>query len=222
MASNERTYIPAAGHDWLLPFYDPVVKLMGGESVHRELIDQAHLHAGQRILEIGCGTGNLTILVKALYPAVEVVGLDPDPRALERARRKADRQQVSVQLDRGFSDRLPYAEESFDRVLSALMFHHLERDEKKQTLYEVRRVLRAGGSLHVLDFGGAHDRSDGFLAQLLHRSEHARDNSRDTILTLMREAGFADPGEVTHRRTIFGRIFYFHASQPRRLAPGAV
>ena len=222
MAQVERTYISAAGHDWLLPFYDPIVKLMGGESAHRQLIDQARLQPGQRILEIGCGTGSLTILVKALYPAVEVVGLDPDPKALERARRKADRQQVSVELDRGFADGLHYADESYDRVLSAFMFHHLKRDEKKQTLHEIRRVLRPGGSLHLLDLGGAHDRSDGFLAHLLHRSEHVRDNTGDTILTLMREAGFADPTELTHQRTIFGRIFYFHASQPGRSATGAV
>ena len=216
MPRAQRTYIPAAGHDWLLPFYDPFVKLMRGALAHRQLIDQAHLQPGQRILEIGCGTGNLTILVKTLYPAIEVVGLDPDPKALDRARRKADRQRVSVELDRGFSDELQYPDVSFDRVLSAFMFHHLKRDEKKQSLHEIRRVLRPGGSLHLLDFGGAHDRSDGFLAHLLHRSEHVRDNSGDTILTLMREAGFADPTEVAQQRTLFGRIFYYHAAQPRR------
>ncbi len=216
MAQAERRYIPAAGHDWLLPFYDPFVKLLGGESAHRQLIDQARLQPGQRILEIGCGTGSLTTLVKRLHPAVEVVGLDPDPKALDRARRKADRQRVSVQLDRGFADELHYPGESYDRVLSAFMFHHLERGEKKQSLHEIRRVLKSGGSLHLLDFGGAHDRSDGFLAHLLHRSEHLRDNSGDTILTLMREAGFADPAEVAHQRTIFGRIFYYDAPQPRR------
>jgi ubiquinone/menaquinone biosynthesis C-methylase UbiE len=219
MAQVQRTYIPAAGHDWLLPFYDPFVKLMGGESAHRQLIDQTRLQPGQRILEIGCGTGNLTILLKTLHPAVEVVGLDPDPRALDRARRKAARQQVSVQLDRGFSDELHYPDESYDRVLSAFMFHHLERDGKKQTLHAIRRVLRPGGSLHLVDFGGAHG---SLLGHLFHRSEQVWDNSGDTILTLMREAGFADPAQVAQQRTIFGRIFYYHAFQPRCSNTGAV
>ena len=222
MSEADRTYIPAAGHDWLLPFYDPLVKLMGGGSAHRQLIDQAHLQPGQRILEIGCGTGTLTILVKTLHPAVEIVGLDPDPKALDRARRKADRQQVSLRLDRGFSDELPYPDGSYDRVLSAFMFHHLKRDEKEQSLHEIRRVLRPGGSLHLLDFRGAHDRSHGFLAHLFHRSEHVRDNSGDTILALMRQAGLDDRTEVAHQRTIFGRISYYHASQPRRSGMGAV
>lgn len=224
MPQAQRTFVPAAGHDCLLPFYDPVLKLMGGESAHRQLIDQAHLQPGQRLLEIGCGTGNLTTLVKTLYPGVEVVGLDPDPKALERARRKAGRQRVSIELDRGFSDELHYPDESYDRVLSALMFHHLNRDEKKRSLHEIHRVLRSAGSLHLLDFGGAHDRSDGFLAHLLQRSEHLRDNSRDTILTLMREASFADPTELLQQRTIFGRIFFYRASKPRRseTAPASV
>ena len=216
MSEADRTYIPAAGHDWLLPLYDPLVKLMGAESAHRQLIDQADLEPGQRILEIGCGTGNVTILVKTLYPAVEIVGLDPDRKALDRARRKADRQRVSIQLDRGFSDELQYPDESYDRVLSAFMFHHLTRDEKEQSLREIRRVLRPGGSLHLLDFGGAHDRSGGFIAHLLHGREHLRDNSANTILTLMWQAGLDHPREVAHQRTVFGRIFYYHASQPPR------
>jgi len=212
----QRTYIPAAGHDWLLPLYDPFVRLMGGESAHRQLIDQAQLQPGQRVVEIGCGTGNLTMLVKALHPAVEVVGLDPDPKALDRARCKADRQRVVLQLDRGFSDELPYPNESYDRVLSAFMFHHLSRDERRQTLHEVRRVLRPGGSLHVLDFGRTHDRSGGILAHLLHRGERLRDNSAETILGLMQEVGFVHPTEAAHRRTVLGRIFFCHAFQPRR------
>jgi cyclopropane fatty-acyl-phospholipid synthase-like methyltransferase len=222
MSEADRTYIPAAGRDWLLPLYDPVVKLMGGESAHRQLIDQADLQPGQRILEIGCGTGNLTILVKTRYPAVDIVGVDPDPKALDRARRKADRQRVSVQLDRGFSDDLHYPDESYDRVLSAFMFHHLERDEKKRSLREIRRVLKPGGSLHLLDFGWGHDHSNGFLARLLHRSDHVRDDSGETIVALMRQAGLDDPAEVAHQRTIFGRIFFYHASQPRPAETGAV
>lgn len=188
------------------------MKLLGTASAHRRLVAQAQLQPGQRILEIGCGTGNLTILVKLLYPAVEVVGLDPDPKALARACRKAERQGVSIQLDRGFSEALPYPDRSYDRVLSAFMFHHLTRDEKQQSLHELWRVLKPSGSLHVLDFGGGHNGSDGLVARLLHRSERLRENSSDTILTLMREAGFVDPTEVAHQRTILGRIFYYQAS----------
>ncbi|MGH7787028.1 MAG: class I SAM-dependent methyltransferase [Candidatus Binatia bacterium] len=220
MPQTQRSYVPAAGHDWLLPFYDPITKVMGGESLHRQLIDQAQLQPGQRVLEIGCGTGSLTTLVKRLCPAVDVVGLDPDPKALDRARRKAERYRVSIALDRGFSDALHYPDASYDRVLSALMFHHLDRDEKMQSLSEVRRVLKPNGSLHLLDFGGTGDRSDGFLAHLLHRSEHLRDSTGEAVLSLMRAAGFADATEVAQQRTIFGRIACYRAVKPPAVGTG--
>ena len=211
--TTRRTYLPAAGHDWFLPLYDPFVKLVGGDRARRALLEQAEMRPGQRVLDVGCGTGSLVVLIKRLRSDVDVVGLDPDPKALARARQKAEREGASIRLDRGFSDELHYPTDSFDRVLSALMFHHLDRDQKKRSLREIRRVLKAGGSLHLLDFGGTHDHSEGFLAHLLRRSEHLGDNSGDTILTLMREVGLADPTEVSQRRTIFGRIFYYQASE---------
>ena len=212
MEEPRKTYIPGMRHDWLLPLYDPLQKLLGFESIHRQLVDQVNIQPGHRVLEIGCGTGNLLILIKRLHPQAEVVGLDPDPKALASARRKAGREALPVQLDRGFAEELPYPDASFDRVFSAFMFHHLEPDEKEKTLHEARRVLKPGGSLHLLDFGGAKVRSDGFIARLQHRTERLRDNFGDRIPTLMREAGFANSTEVAHRVTIFGRVTYYRAT----------
>src|SRR5215213_5871197 len=208
MEEPRKSYLPGMGHDWLLPLYDPLQKLLGFESIHRQLVDQADIRPKHRVIEIGCGTGNLSILIKRLHPQAEVVGLDPDPKALARARRKAEREALSVQLDRAFAEELPYPDASFDRVVSALMFHHLEPDEKEKAL----RVLKPNASLHLLDFGGAKVQSDGFIARLQHRSERLRDNFGDRIPTLMREAGFADPTEVAHRITIFGRVTYYRAT----------
>jgi ubiquinone/menaquinone biosynthesis C-methylase UbiE len=154
MGEPRRVYVPAAGHHWFLPLYDPLVKLLGGDQAMRALLDQAAIRPGHRVLDIGCGTGSLVTLIKRLHPDVDVVGLDPDPKALARGKRKAERAAVSIQLDQGFSDELPYPEASFDRVFSSFMFHHLQPDEKEKTLREVRRVLKPGGSLHLLDFGG--------------------------------------------------------------------
>jgi len=212
MEELRKTYLPGMGHDWLLPLYDPLQKLLGFESIHRQLVDQAAIRPNHRVIEIGCGTGNLSIFIKRLHPQAEVVGLDPDPKALARARRKAERDALSVQLDRGYAEELPYPDASFDRVFSAFMFHHLEADEKEETLQEARRVLKPSGSLHLVDFGGAKARSDGFIARLQHRSKRLRDNFGDHIPTLMREAGFADPTEVAHRIMIFGRVTHYRAT----------
>lgn len=213
---HRKTYVPGLGHDRLLPLYDPLCRLLGMAKVHRPLVDQAGIRPGQRVLEIGCGTGNLALLVKRLHPDAEVVGLDPDPRALARARRKSERKALSVQLDRGFAEQLPYPDGSFDRVFSAFMFHHLGPDEKERALREVRRVLKPGSSLHLLDLGGEKAPSDGFMARLSHRNELLHDNFGDRIPTLMREAGFADPTEVAHRvRRVLGRVTYYRAVVPR-------
>src|SRR5262245_34037787 len=165
MSETARTYLPAAGRDWALPLYDPFVRLLGGDAARAVLLEQAALQAGHRVLDIGCGTGTLAVLIKHKYPEVEVVGLDPDPKALARAARKARRAALSIQLDRGFADQLPYAEGSFDRVFSSFMLHHVEGDAKAATLREVCRVLKSGARLHLLDFATSHSHSPGRISR---------------------------------------------------------
>ena len=217
MREHRRTFLPAAGRDWLLPLYDTFVKLLGGDAARAELLAQADMRSPARILEIGCGTGSLVILIKRLHPDVEVVGLDPDPRALTRGRRKAARAGVSVQFEEGFSDTLPYPAESFDLVFSSFMFHHLRTDEQEKTLREVRRVLKPGGCLHLLDFVGQafHPHGvHGFLARVVHgagRPGHSHDRP---ILALMSEAGFADSKDISRRATPIGRVAYYRAFVP--------
>ena len=209
---HRRTYLPAAGHDWFLPLYDPFVKLVGGDRARRALLEQAGVRSGQRVLDVGCGTGTLAVLIKRLHPDVDVVGLDPDPKALARARRKAEREAVSIRLDRGFSDELPYSAASFDLVFSSLMFHHLSAEEKGPTLREIRRVLRPGGFLHLLDFGGRESGAQGLLARLLHSHACLADNTEDGIRTLMKEAGLANAQKVGQQSMLFARLAYYRAS----------
>ena len=213
MEKQARSYLPAAGHDWLLPLYDPLQWLFRAEASRRQLLEQASIEPKHRVLDIGCGTGDMVVLVSRLYPEVEVVGLDPDPKALARARRKAERAGVTVRFDPGFSDELPYADASFDRVLSSFMLHHVEQDAKAKTLSEVRRVLKPGGSFHILDFASDGSHHEGLLARLLHGAAHDRSNF-DQIPTLMREAGFASSKEIAHRRSVIGRIAFYAATAP--------
>lgn len=138
----QRTYLPGMDLHWLLPAYDPLTRLLGMPAAHRRLIDQVDLRPGQRVLEVGCGTGNLALQLKRLHPGVEMIGLDPDPRALARAARKARRARLPVRWDRGFAEQLPSEDDGLDHVLSAFMFHHLQAGERLAMLREIRRVLR--------------------------------------------------------------------------------
>ena len=104
---QQRGYLPGMGFDWLLPLYDPFTRLLGIQAAHQQLAEQAELESARRVLEIGCGTGNLALLVKRMRPQLDVVGLDPDPKALARADRKARRAGLSLELDRGNRGRTP-------------------------------------------------------------------------------------------------------------------
>ena len=160
-------------------------------------------------------TGTLAMLIKRLHPDVDVVGLDPNPKAPARAKRKAERSAVSIRLDQGFSHELPYPEASFDRVFSTFMFHYLMGDEGEKTFYEVRRVLTPGGSLHMLDFMGTDASSHGPLARYFHSSHRLKDNTEERILTLMNRAGFISCEKVTEGAMLFGSLrIAYHASAP--------
>jgi SAM-dependent methyltransferase len=208
----ERRYLPAAGKSWLLPLYDPLTRLIGAGAAHRKLAEQAGLGSARRVLEIGCGTGNLVLLVKRMDPQLEVTGLDPDPKALARAARKARRAGLALQLDRGFADQLPYPDGCYDRVLSSLMFHHLDADQRVASLREVRRVLRPGGSLHLMDFGGESHHLHG-LTRLARRSRTLQDNWDDRIPVLLREAGFSDFTEAGQLTNPVGRLTFYRAGR---------
>jgi ubiquinone/menaquinone biosynthesis C-methylase UbiE len=213
MTDHPRHFVPAAGHDWLLPLYDPLQRLLGGDAARRRMVELAEIAPGHRVLDIGCGTGSLAALIAKRHPRVEIVGLDPDPKALARARRKCDRA-GTVALDIGYSDALPYPDASFDRVLSSFMFHHLEAEAKLGTLSEAMRILAPGGALHLLDFGGTAENTHGLLGHLFHSAEHLRENFEGGIPALMREMGFAEAEEIDHRSSWIGRITYVRGRPP--------
>jgi ubiquinone/menaquinone biosynthesis C-methylase UbiE len=201
------------GVDWLLPLYDPITTLVGLDHARQELLRQADLHPGNRVLDIGCGTGSLVVLAKTSYPSVDVVGVDPDDRALARAARKARGAGASVQFDRGLSDALDYPDGTFDRVLSSFMFHHLGRDEKARTLREVRRVLRDDGRLHLLDFGGEDSAGRRSRLPRLHSHHRLADNDDSTILRLLEDAGFRNCMKTGEHTLLggFARTVYYRA-----------
>ena len=210
---SQREFFPAAGHDLFLPVYDPIVNLMGFDRARQELISTANIEPGHHVLDIGCGTGTLVVKLKRRYPSAHVVGIDPDPKVLRRARIKATRAAVSVQLDPGFADQLPYKDDSFDRVFSSFMFHHLEEQERESMLREVLRVLKVDGSLHLVDFI-ADDASHGFFDRLFQAHARMRDNRNATILELMRRVGLTNAAKINDGSMLFGllRTAYYQAS----------
>ena len=208
-------YIPALGSDWLTPLYDPLLRwVMQEDTFKRDLVRRAQIRTGQRVLDLGCGTGTLTILVKQTHPGAEVVGLDGDPEILEIARAKAAKAGVDVVLDDGMAYQLPYADQSFDRVLSSLVFHHLTRENKRRALRETFRVLRPGGEVLVVDFGKPHNAYASLLALIIRRLEQASDNIKGLLPEMFRNAGFEQVEELARFTTMFGTLSFYRGRKP--------
>lgn len=207
---DRQAFVPAMGRDGLLPLYDVVARLAGARGMYRAVVDAAQLRPGLRLLDVGSGTGTLAVAVGRRHPDVEVVGLDPDGRALDRARRKAARAGVAVRFDRGYAQELPYPGGSFDRVLSSLMFHHLGRGAKSGMLAEVRRVLAPGGQLLLADIDGPVG-VHGVLARRTGRAPRMH-GDLGAIDGLMTAAGLAEPTEIGRVGTWLGQVTLFRAS----------
>lgn len=218
MPTESRGYLPALRFPALTRIYDPVVALTTRERRFKDLlIEQAAPAPGQRILDLGCGTGTLAIQVKRREPGAEVVGLDADPEMLGRAREKAERAGVELTLTEGFSNELPFEDDSFDRVLSTLFFHHLDPEPKRQTAREIARILRRGGELHVADWGKPSDpaMAAAFLGiRLLDGFENTADNVRGELPRIFEEAGLKRAEQTDRLRTGLGTLALYRARRP--------
>lgn len=213
--AERREFLPAAGRDVFLPLYDPLVRLMGFDRARQELISQVDIKPDDHILDIGCGTGTFVVELKRRYPNAQVAGLDPDPKALRRAKKKIKRAAVSVRLDEAFADELPYKADAFDRVFSSFMFHHLEEHEKRKTLDEVRRVLKTDGSFHLLDFTADHG-SHGYLNRLVHSHAQLRDNTDERLIQMMSHAGLTNAAKVKEDSLLFGLMHFAYYRAVRK------
>lgn len=150
--------------------YDLLVAtiMLGFEGRFREQqLKLAKLQPGERVLDVGCGTGTLAIAArKHVGASGAVTGIDPAAEMIERASRKARRARADVAFRTAAAEELPFPDASFDVVLSSLMLHHLPRETRRAGVMEVRRVLRPGGRFLAVDFGRPSGAKRGFLARL--------------------------------------------------------
>jgi ubiquinone/menaquinone biosynthesis C-methylase UbiE len=208
-------YLPALRYNWLTSFYDLLMKAFMQEQAFKgRLTEQAQIAPGQRVLDVGCGTGTLTLLIKHTHPHAEVIGIDGDPKILAIARAKAARIEPDVTFEEAMSFELPYPEAHFDRVLSSLFFHHLTRANKESTLAEFHRVLKPGGEVHFADWGRPHNvfmRAPILLVQLLDGFDRVRDNVKGLIPRYLEDAGFVDAEHTDDYATILGTIALYRA-----------
>ena len=186
---------PTHGHliRWA-PSYDLVVTLLtlGRSRVMRQrTVDLAELRPGESVLEVGCGTGAVARAARTRVGlAGQVFGIDPSGEMIAEARRKAARHHVQIDFRVAGIEALPLPHTSVDAALSSLMMHHLPADLKRTGLAEVRRVLKPGGRLVIVDFG----KRRGLLSHLALSAivHHSSEHSVEDLVPVLEDAGFGD------------------------------
>jgi ubiquinone/menaquinone biosynthesis C-methylase UbiE len=138
------------------PQYDIFSNLFGmgvNRPNSRMVVELAKIKPGDKVLDVGCGTGNLTMTAKTTAGASGVVyGIDAAPEMIEVARKKAKQARSDVVFDVGLVEKIPFPDATFDAVINRLVVHHLPDDLKRKAFAEIFRVLKPGGRFLVVDF----------------------------------------------------------------------
>jgi len=172
--------------------YDLLLRVLwrGSERIYREKVVQlAGLGAGESVLDVGCGTGTLAIAAKRrVGPAGKVVGIDASPEMIARARAKAAKAAIDIDFRAAAAEALPFSDGTFDALLSTTVLHCLPDDARRLCIREMTRVLKSGGRLLVVDFGGPGQARRSLMAHL----RHHRDFDLRDIIPELRETGLVD------------------------------
>jgi ubiquinone/menaquinone biosynthesis C-methylase UbiE len=214
---GERDFTPALPLLWA---YDLAIAALTREATWRgALLRQLDPQASDVIADFGCGTGSFLILLGGKARAMRLIGIDPDDRVLQRARRKLEAAGLPAQLSRGYlrDAGTLLADAGVTKIVSSLVFHQVPLAEKRAGLAAIFSALAPGGELHVADYGwqrtwlmkalfGIVQRVDGY--------EDTQPNADGILPFLMKEAGFVRVEETAVIRTLTGSISLYRALRP--------
>jgi ubiquinone/menaquinone biosynthesis C-methylase UbiE len=160
----------------------------------RKQIELSGIRTGEKVLDVGCGTGSLAILAKiAMGESGEAAGIDVAADMISTARRKAERAGLNIDFRVASVDNLPYPDESFDVVTSTMMFHHLPVHVKEKGLKEIHRVLKAQGRFFLCDFLTPHPLTAPLAFLMFIWMSPARYQLFGKLPALIGQHGFAAP-----------------------------
>lgn len=140
---------------WMAGDFGQLARFLAPEA--EEFVARLAIKPGAYVLDVGCGTGNLAI--PAARAGAIVTGADIAPNLLEQARARAAAEGLKIQFDEGDAEALPYADASFDVIVS--MFGAMFAPRPDQAAAELTRVSRADGRIVMANWTPA-----GFIGQM--------------------------------------------------------
>ena len=210
-------FIPALGYDFLSDYYDLAIKLTMPEKKFRnKLVDFVNPQENEKILEFGFGTAQNIIILKQRFPNCNIQGVDIDPKIKSIAEYKLKKYGIKAQLFLYDGNKLPFEDNSFDKVYSSLVFHQLDRITKLKCLLEINRILKPNGELIIGDWGKAKTkwmRFSFYLVQLLDGFKTTTDNVNGLMIKYITDAGFKNALEVDYINTSIGTYSYYKAEK---------
>lgn len=212
---SKTKFIPALGYDFLSDYYDLAIKVTMPEKKFRNrLIDFVDPKENEKILEFGFGTAQNIIILKQRFPNCNVLGVDIDPKIKSIAEYKLNKAGIQVPLFLYDGNKLPFEDNSFDKVYSSLVFHQLDMIAKLKCLLEINRILKPNGELVIGDWGKAKTkwmRFSFYIVQLLDGFKTTNDNVNGLMIKYITDAGFKNVKEIDYINTSIGTYSYYKA-----------
>ncbi|MDI9341899.1 MAG: class I SAM-dependent methyltransferase [Sediminibacterium sp.] len=214
---NQQKYIPALGYNFLTAYYDLAIKItMPEKKFRRFLVEETNPQANEQILEFGFGTGQNLILMQKENPSSKLQGLDIDQKVKNITEHKLEKNHIEIPLHLYDGKMLPFADNSFDKIYSCLVFHQLDTETKLNCLTELNRVLKSNGKLIIADWGKAQNRLMRFtfcFVQLLDGFKTTNDNVKGFMPSFIEKAGFENVVVTKSINTAIGTFSYFKANK---------
>jgi len=195
---KEKKYIPAARFQVLTPLYDALCSILGlGKNYRKRVVKTLQLQrSNAKVLDAGCGTGNLTIDFKQANPRIELYAVDADNEILAVAKERTKKLNLDIKFRQAFLQKLPYKDNFFDVVYSSLVFHHLDTEAKNKAMKEICRVLKNNGKFYLFDFGKPKSRFS-LIAWFAVHLEDGYDNINGNIPSMLLNAGFKNAKKIS-------------------------
>ena len=219
MSDAHRDFVPALGKSGSLDRYDAAIALMTREKRWRsDLLRFAEPRPGERIVDIGCGTGTFAIALKQAARESIVLAVDPDPAVLEIARAKAEVADAEIQWFEAMGDELDSIDalQQCDKIVSSLVLHQCPMDVKEAIAAQMFRLLQPGGTLFIADYGEQRSLLMRMLfrqIQLLDGFEYTEPNAKGCVPEILTAAGFEAVEEIKVIPTPTGSISIYRATR---------
>lgn len=177
------------------------------------------LTGNQTVLDFGCGTGTLAIMLKQQYPAINITCVDVDDKIIGIAEKKIKRKGLAITVKKYNGEDLSvFGVQQFDKIVSSLVFHHLPTAKKRSILSQLYKLVKPGGQLHIADFGkpkNFYTRTAFSLWRKFDGLENTQVNAEGHLPTFIKGGGFSEVNVMQSFNTAFGTVDLIKATDER-------